>query len=163
MAKITLEESDVISIAQLWARTVNVATGDKEAQKQAIMARMSDKAEDFFIQMLPVSQARVKAKEAFDKAKERTDEQQISSNSVKDTNEESQTNGGNLDDIDIIDIVQLASRVQVPMTEEQMQNWNKTIMTRMSDKAEDWYIKHIIPVVGRPYIKDKFNKAKGRK
>lgn len=68
-----------------------------------------------------------------------------------------------LDDTDIVDIVQLASCVSVPMTEEQMQNWNKDIMARMSDKAENWYINNIIPVVGRPYIKDKFDKAKGRK
>ena len=69
----------------------------------------------------------------------------------------------NLNDDDIIDIVQLASRVNVPMTEEQIKNWNKTIMARMSDKAENWYINHIIPVSGRPYIKEEFNKAKGRK
>lgn len=42
-----------------------------------------------------------------------------------------------LDDIDIIDIVQLASCSEIPMSEEQIKNWNKTIMSRMSDKAED--------------------------
>ena len=52
----------------------------------------------------------------------------------------------NLDDSDIIDIVQLASCSKVPMSEEQIKNWNKTIMARMSDKAEDWYIHNIIPV-----------------
>lgn len=51
-----------------------------------------------------------------------------------------------LDDIDIIDIVQLASCSEIPMSEEQIKNWNKTIMSRMSDKAEDWYIHNIIPV-----------------
>lgn len=51
-----------------------------------------------------------------------------------------------LDDIDIIDIVQLASCSEIPMSEEQIKNWNKTIMSRMSDKAEDQYIHNIIPV-----------------
>jgi len=73
MAKITLEESDIISIAQLWARTVSIAAGNSKEQKQAIMARMSNEAENFFIQMLPVSQARTKAREAFKKAKGKSD------------------------------------------------------------------------------------------
>ena len=69
----------------------------------------------------------------------------------------------NLDDIDIINIVQLASCSTVPMSEEQIKTWNKTIMARMSDEAEDWYIQNIIPVVGRQHYKKLFNQAKGRK
>lgn len=51
-----------------------------------------------------------------------------------------------LDDIDIINIVQLSSCSKVPMSEEQIRQWNKTIMARMSDNAENWYIRNIIPV-----------------
>lgn len=51
-----------------------------------------------------------------------------------------------LDDIDIINIVQLSYCSKVPMSEEQIRQWNKTIMARMSDNAENWYIHNIIPV-----------------
>jgi len=71
MAKITLEESDIISIAQLWARTM-VVSNNSEEQRELIMARMSDEAEDFFIKrMLPPCQGRTDMRKLFAKAKGR--------------------------------------------------------------------------------------------
>lgn len=51
----------------------------------------------------------------------------------------------NLDDIDIINICQLISHSKIPLDETQVKMWNKTIMAQMSDNAENWYIRNIIP------------------
>lgn len=52
----------------------------------------------------------------------------------------------NLNDTDIINICQLISHSKIPLNEAQIKMWNKTIMARMSDNAENWYIYNIIPV-----------------
>ena len=51
----------------------------------------------------------------------------------------------NLDDIDIINICQLISHSKIPLDETKIKMWNKTIMAQMSDNAENWYIRNIIP------------------
>ena len=62
-----------------------------------------------------------------------------------------------LEDVDIINIAQLWAAVA---TDDPYQ---KEIMTRMSDKALDWYLHNIVPVVGRPYIKEKWEKIRKNK
>lgn len=63
-----------------------------------------------------------------------------------------------LEDIDIINIVQLAARKEsAEVTGESEDEIEKEIVKRMSDKALNWYLHHIVPVVGRPYMKEKWD------
>lgn len=52
----------------------------------------------------------------------------------------------NLDDMDIINICQLISHSKIPLNETKIKMWNKTIIARMADNAENWYIYNIILV-----------------
>ena len=62
-----------------------------------------------------------------------------------------------MDDIDIINIAQLWATVA------QDDPYQKEIMKRMSDKAVDWYIHNLVPVVGRPTIKYQFEEIRKSK
>jgi len=62
-----------------------------------------------------------------------------------------------LENVDIINIAQLWAAVA---TDDPYQ---KEIMARMSDKAIDWYIHNLVPVVGRPTIKYQFEEIKKSK
>lgn len=64
-----------------------------------------------------------------------------------------------LDDIDIVNIAQLAARNNTAnATGKNVETIEKQIVTRMSDKALDWYLKNLIPAVGRPQMKEKWTK-----
>ena len=62
-----------------------------------------------------------------------------------------------MDDVDIINIAQLCATVA------QDDPYQKEIMKRMSDKAVDWYIHNLVPVVGRPTIKYQFEEIRKSK
>lgn len=65
------------------------------------------------------------------------------------------------DDEDLIDIVQLSARQEISdNTGESFDKVEADIVKRMSDKALDWYLNHIIPVVGRPILKKKWDKIR---
>ena len=164
MAKIILEESDVISIAQLWARIMVVPQNSQE-QREMIMARMSDKAEDFFVTRMVPGPGRLQISKQFKKAKGKSDEQQTISNSIKDTNEEKQTNGINIfTDDELVDIVQLGSRQEISdATGESFDKIEADIVKRMTDKSLDWYLNHIVPIVGRPILKEKWDNIRSKK
>ena len=67
-----------------------------------------------------------------------------------------------MDDADIINIAQLTAKHGISnVTGEKVENIEKQIVMRMSDRALDWYLKNMVPVVGRPILKDKW--AKWRK
>lgn len=69
-----------------------------------------------------------------------------------------------LEDVDIINIVQLAARKEsAEVTGESEDEIEKQIIKRMSDKALDWYLHNIVPVVGRPYMKEKWEKIRKNK
>lgn len=62
-----------------------------------------------------------------------------------------------LEDVDVINIAQLWATVA------QDDPYQKEIMKRMSDKAVDWYIHNLVPVVGRPTIKYQFGEIRKSK
>ena len=55
-----------------------------------------------------------------------------------------------MDDVDIVNIAQLCLAVQ---NDDPFQ---KEIVRRMSDRAADWYIRNMVPTVGRPKVKARF-------
>ena len=62
-----------------------------------------------------------------------------------------------MDDVDIVNIAQLAARSNTAnVTGEKTETIEKQIVMRMSDKALDWYLHNLIPVVGRPQMKEKW-------
>ena len=68
-----------------------------------------------------------------------------------------------LEDEDIIDIVQLSARQETAdISGEKVDNVEKEIVSRMSDKALDWYLNHIIPMAGRKFTKEKWNKIRNK-
>lgn len=67
------------------------------------------------------------------------------------------------DDKDIIDIVQLGARQEISdNTGESFDKVEADIVKRMSDKALDWYLTHIVPMVGRSILKKKWDKIRGK-
>lgn len=68
MAKITLEESDVISIAQLYSmHSVSLSH-----YNTTIMARMSEEAEDFYIRRLHIRTSKTNNKKTIWPSKKKT-------------------------------------------------------------------------------------------
>lgn len=68
-----------------------------------------------------------------------------------------------LEDEDIIDIVQLSDRQETAgISGEKVDNIEKEIVSRMSDEALDWYLNHIIPMAGRKFTQEKWNKIRGK-
>ena len=68
-----------------------------------------------------------------------------------------------LEDEDIIDIVQLSARQETAdISGEKVDDVEKEIVLRMSDEALDWYLSHIIPVSGRKFTQEKWNKIRGK-
>lgn len=67
-----------------------------------------------------------------------------------------------LEDEDIVDIIQLASRQETAeISGEDIDNVESEIVSRMSDEAIEWYINHIIPMVGRKFTREKWDKIRG--
>lgn len=62
MGKVIMDDVDIINIAQLWA---TIATDDPDQKK--IMARMSDKAVDWYIHNLVPTVGRPKVRAQFEK------------------------------------------------------------------------------------------------
>lgn len=68
-----------------------------------------------------------------------------------------------LNDEEIIDIVQLASRQEIANnTEEKIDSVEAEIIKRMSEKSLNWYINNIVPVVGRPILKKKWSEIRNK-
>jgi hypothetical protein len=68
-----------------------------------------------------------------------------------------------LDDQDILDIVQLASRQETAeVSGEDIDNIEEGIVSRMSDEALSWYITHIIPIAGRKFTQEKWSKFRNK-
>lgn len=59
-----------------------------------------------------------------------------------------------MDDVDIINIAQLCIAVSKD------DPYQKEIVKRMSDRAADWYIKNMIPTVGRPKVRSQFDEIR---
>lgn len=69
-----------------------------------------------------------------------------------------------LEDIDIINIVQLAAKKEsAEALGESEEKIEKEIIKRMSEKALNWYLNNIVPVVGRQNTKAKWEKIRNNK
>ena len=69
-----------------------------------------------------------------------------------------------LEDIDIINIVQLAAKKEsAEALGESEEKIEKEIIKRMSEKALNWYLNNIVPVAGRPNTKAKWEKIRNNK
>lgn len=63
------------------------------------------------------------------------------------------------DDKEIVDMIQLGSRHQVSENVgEDVDQVEKEIVQRMSDKSLNWYLSHMVPISGRPILKKKWSK-----
>lgn len=68
-----------------------------------------------------------------------------------------------LEDEDIVDIIQLASRQETAeISGEDIDNVESEIVSRMSNEAIEWYINHIIPMAGRKFTREKWDKIRGK-
>jgi len=62
-----------------------------------------------------------------------------------------------MDDVDIVNIAQLAARKSTAeVTGQNSETLEREIVMRMSDRALDWYLSNLIPIVGRPQTKQKW-------
>ena len=62
-----------------------------------------------------------------------------------------------MDDVDIVNIAQLAARKNTASEiGENSETLEREIVKRMSDKALNWYLHNLIPMVGRPQTKKKW-------
>lgn len=145
MNKIDLTDEDVMNIVQLAA----IRKYNKDMQNDVVL-RMSEKSIKWYAKNLATA---VGGKIVYDEL------MNIKNNQKQDDINNTITYT-ELDDVDIINICQLVPSGKFPLKEEQIKNWNKTIMARMSDRAEKWYIQNIIPSEYQAYITDIFHKAK---
>lgn len=62
-----------------------------------------------------------------------------------------------MDDVDIVNLIQLGASREVN------DRYQKDIVKRMSDKAINWYIQNMVPVVGRKTVKAQFDEIRKQK
>ena len=145
MSKTNLTDEDIMNIVKLSA----IRKYNKDMQND-IVIRMSENSIKWYAKNLaPAVGSKIVYEELMN---------------IKNNQKQDDTNNKatytELEDIDIINICQLVPSGEFPLNEEQIKNWNKNIMARMSEKAQNWYIQNIIPNEYQAYITDIFHKAK---